>query len=79
MFSITDIREFRRESRQKADEHARRNARFAAELLEEDRTATRKDELAAELEELYRERERINVRIFDLECELVKLKGGRCA
>jgi predicted nucleic acid-binding Zn-ribbon protein len=59
-------------------QHARANAAQAAMALEDDRTATRKEEIQAELEELYRERERVNVRIFDLEGELIALKGGRC-
>lgn len=59
-------------------QHARANAAQAAMALEDDREAVRREEVAAELAELYVERERINVRIFDLEGELIILKGGRC-
>jgi hypothetical protein len=54
--------------------HARANAAQAAISLEEDREATRKEEIQAELEELYAERQRINVRIFDLENERAELE-----
>jgi hypothetical protein len=48
---------------------ARANAAQAALSLEEDRENTRRDEITAQLEELYAERGRVNVRIFDLENE----------
>jgi hypothetical protein len=56
--------------------HAERNARYSAQLLEQDREDTRESEIAAELEELYAERQRIEMRIFDLERERDQRRGG---
>lgn len=54
---------------------ARANAAQVAQLDEDERKAIRRDEIVAELEELYNERERINVRIFDLENEQASLRA----
>ena len=53
---------------------ARANAAQAAMSLEDDRRATRREEISAELEELCAERERINTRIFDLQNEDDRLR-----
>jgi hypothetical protein len=57
--------------------HAVANAAQAVMLDEEERKAIRKDEIAAELEELYAERQRIDVRIFDLENEQQRLRENK--
>lgn len=45
MFSIADIREFRAESREKSNEHARANAEQARTLVQADRELVMRDKI----------------------------------
>jgi hypothetical protein len=71
MFTITDINEFRRESKVKSRAHAMANAAQSALSTEEDRAALRRRRL-----EVLQLIEQKRGEIFDLETEYDMLGGG---